>query len=64
MEAKPNSSWREELDRAFDLIGLVTTYAEDGAFFTAADRLDDAAKLFRSAAEQRRAAFEKLGGRS
>lgn len=42
------------LDDAHDLWSVAATYVEDGAFLTAADRLEQAAKLLRQHAQNTR----------
>lgn len=50
-------AWRKTLAAAYDAAELAHTYAEDGAFLTAADRLEKAAELFRKGHAQRNKAM-------
>lgn len=42
-----HTAWRKLLAKAYAAAELAYTYAEDGAYLTAAERLETAAKLFR-----------------
>ncbi len=53
----PATDWRAKLEEAYEMTSLAHTYADDGAFFTCADRLEQAAKLFREGAQLRKDAM-------
>lgn len=55
-KAPDHADWRGTLDHAFKLVELATSYADDGALLTAADRLTAAADQFRAAHAARLAA--------
>lgn len=56
MARKPTpKTWRDDIAAAFRLLTLAETYADDGAFLTAADRAEEAAKQFRAGVEARTA---------
>lgn len=46
-------TWREKAEEAFRLLTLAETYADDGAFRTAAMRAEQAARLFREVDKER-----------
>lgn len=56
-KAVPHDEWRALLNSAYEMVELAGAYADDGAYLTAADRLESAAKLFREGHHARNAAF-------
>lgn len=50
-------AWRADLSHAFDLMKTAEMFADDGAYLTAAKRLEEAAAKFRSGHMARLKAF-------
>lgn len=55
--------WRAELERAFELLATGQAYADDGAYLTAADRLEKAAAAFRDGHRLREVAIAEAAKR-
>jgi hypothetical protein len=55
----PQDAWRTEIQFAFDALSLAETYADDGAFLSAARNAELAARRFRKGHELRAALIEQ-----
>jgi hypothetical protein len=59
MTNNPSYYWKRDIKQGFDLMSLANTYAEDGAYLTASERLQKASEAFKRGFDKRQKFMEK-----